>query len=113
MAELILEEIANLVVDKMGKYRKPLTRQTSLEKDLGMSGDDAVEFLLEFSKKFNVDIGNFKFKECFSPEGDFILPAILRFLTGKKSEKHAELTLGDLERAVLAGRLDDNTIRNE
>jgi acyl carrier protein len=106
----IFEKIQLMIVDKMGKYRKPLMRETTLEKDLGMSGDDAVEFILEFSKKFNVDVSKFEIKKYFFPEGDSVLPAIIRFFAGKKNPKQKELTLGDLEKAVIAGRLDEEVI---
>ena len=96
----------------MGKYRKPLERNTTLEKDLGVSGDDAVEFLLDFSKEFQVDMSNFDIKKYFFPEGDSILPAIARLFTGKRQRKEKELRLGDLEKAVIAGRLDEEIINS-
>lgn len=112
MNDEIFEKIKLMVIDKMGKYRKPLVRDTTLEKDLGMSGDDAVEFIFEFSKRFSVDISKFEFKRYFFPEGDFILPAIIRSFAGRKNPKQGELKLGDLEKAVIAGRLDEEIINN-
>ena len=112
MNDEIFEKIKLLVIDKMGKYRRPLIRDTTLEKDLGMSGDDAVEFILEFSEKFNVDVSRFEIKKYFFPEGDSVLPAIIGFLTGRKSQKQKELKLADLEKAVIAGRLDEEIINS-
>ena len=107
---LISNEILLLIEDKMGKYKFPLNECTSLEKDLGMTGDDAVEFIMEFSEKFNIDISEFKIGEYFEPEGDAILPAILGLLTGKRSQKQKELTIGDLQKAVNAHKLDNMVI---
>ena len=46
----ILKQVIDLIEKKMGRYKKPITRETCLEKDLGMTGDGAVEFLLDYSK---------------------------------------------------------------
>jgi acyl carrier protein len=106
MDHSIFNAIQCLVIDKMGKYKKPFTRDTALEKDLGMTGDDAVEFLLDFGEKFKVDLSKFEINKYFLPEGDSFLPAIIRFFSGAKNPKQNELRLGDLEKAVLRGRLD-------
>ena len=112
MNDEIFNRIKLLVEGKMGKYRKPLLRDTTLEKDLGMSGDDAVEFILEFSKRFRVDISKFEIKKYFYAEGDSVLPAIIRVFTGKKNPKQKELTIGHLEKSIIAGRLDEEVIDN-
>lgn len=110
MDNKLLVNIIELVEKKMGKYRSPILRETCLEKDLGMTGDDAVEFLLEYSKKFDVNISGLDIRKYFTPEGDTILPAIIRFFTKKKNPKESELTIGDLEQGVLLKRLDDQAI---
>lgn len=106
------KRIVLLVEKKMGKYKLPMNRETCLEKDLGMSGDDAYEFLLDFSKEFKVIISEFEIKKYFYPEGDSILPDIIRIFTRKDNPKQKELTLGHLEIAVIAGRLDDELINH-
>lgn len=99
-------KIVNLIEEKMGKYRNPLIRETTLERDLGMTGDDAIEFILEFSQRFNVDISQFNIRLYFEPEGDSILPNVFRSITGKKKSKQKELTIGDLEHSVMKGKLE-------
>ncbi|MCX8019428.1 MAG: DUF1493 family protein [Chitinophagaceae bacterium] len=79
---------------------------------LGITGDDAVELLLEYSQKFNVDISNLNLKRYFTAEGDTILPAIIRFFTGRKDPKESELTIRDLEKGVLLKRLDEEVINS-
>lgn len=113
MSDEIFERIKSLVVKQMGRYRKPLTRETCLEKDLGMTGDDAFEFIRDFSKQFDVDISKFEMRKYFMPEADSVLPMIIRLFTDKKNPKEAELKLGDLEKAAIAGRLDDNIISGQ
>lgn len=110
MSEQILNQVISLIEKKMGKYRKPITRETCLEKDLGVSGDDAVELLLDYGKNFNVDISNLDLRKYFTPEGDTILPSILRSVTGKKESKAKELTVGDLEKGIIAKQLNEEII---
>jgi len=108
-------EIVSLIEGKMGRYeRKKLLRETCLEADLGMTGDDAFEFLEDFSKKFNVDLSDFKIQEYFAPERDGLLLGLMSFFIGKRNlPPKKELTIGDLERAVSAGKLDDVIIRTD
>lgn len=108
----IFTQIVKLIEDKMGRYKKrQLQRETRLEADLGMIGDDAFEFLEDFSKRFNVDLTDFKINEYFSSEGDGLLTGLMGFFLGRKNlPSKKELTIGDLERAVTAGRLDDTVI---
>jgi hypothetical protein len=88
-------------------FTKPeiLTRKTSLEDDLGITGDDGVEFLEEFHEQFPFDIGDFgTFGYYFSDEG-FSLFAFLF-----KKEKRLPLTLGMLEQAVIDGVWDSKKL---
>ena len=104
MGDEVLEEVTSLIEKQMGRYKKPIVRETCLEKDLGISGDDAVELLLDYSKKFDVDVSKFDIRKYFTPEGD----TLLGFLSGKKGKK--ELTVGDLEKGVMAKQLNEDII---
>ena len=110
MVDKLLDDIILLIESKMGRNNAPITRATSLESDLGITGDDAVEFLISYSQKFCADVSGLDLKKYFSPEGDFILPLILRLLTGKKEAKDSELTVGDLEKGILAKILNEEII---
>lgn len=92
--------------------KKELSYETSLERNLRITGDDADEFLIAFGKEFNVDVSKFPIGDYFGDEGDPILPALIRMFTGKKKRKTKELTIGHLEKAVLAGRLDEEIINS-
>lgn len=102
MSEEIFQTIVLLITEKMGKYRKPLQRDTRLERDLGISGDDAVELLEAFAGKLNVDISEFQFNHFFTPEGDSLLATILG---SSKRKPEVDLTIGDLENAAIKGKL--------
>ncbi|MBK7376825.1 MAG: DUF1493 family protein [Chitinophagaceae bacterium] len=112
MEDKLLKDIIVLIEAKMGRYATPITRATCLEKDLGITGDDAGELLLEYGQKFNIDVSKLNLRKYFTPEGDTILQAILRMITGKKASKDSELTVGDLEKGVIARRLDEEVINS-
>lgn len=110
MNDEILNQLISMIEEKVGK-RKPITRETCLEKDQGMTGDDAVEFLLDYSKRYNVDLTGLDIRKYFTPEGDTIFPMIIRMFTGKKEPKEKELTVGDLVNGITAKKLNDEMIR--
>jgi len=101
MNDEILNQIISLIEKQMGRYRKPITREACLEQDLGMTGDDAVEFLLDYGKQFSVDMTKLDIKKYFMPEGDVF---------GISPHKEKELTVGDLEKGIIAKKLNDEMI---
>lgn len=112
MSSEVFNQIVALIEAKMGKYNTEITSETCLDKDLGIIGDDAVELLLEYAEKFEVDLSGLNMKKYFVPEGDTILPMIIRFFTGRKDPKDSELTVGHLEKGVFAGRLNEEVINS-
>lgn len=74
-----------------------------LEKDLGITGDDSEDFLIAFAKEFNVDVSKFPVGDYFKDEGDPLFPSARRVKA---------LTVGQLEKAILAGRLDEEVINS-
>ncbi len=52
------------------------------------NGWEAYEFMEAFSRRFYVDVSNFRFEDYFEQEGDWILPAVIRFFTCKKKKKN-------------------------
>lgn len=110
MNEETFNKLKKFVVNQSAVNDEVINSSTRIEDDLGVSGDDAVEFILAFGKEFNVDVSNFMLADYFSPEGDFILPAIIRFLTNKKKRERKSFTVGHLEKAIIAGKLDENTM---
>jgi len=108
----ILNRIKDFTVKQAAVTAEDVIENASLENDLGIYGDDAIEFIVAYAKEFSVDVSRFKAADYFSPEGDIILPAIIRFFTGKKKTKQKELTLKHLEKAAVAGRLDEEIINS-
>jgi len=61
-----------------------------------------VELLDAFTRKFNVEIGNFDFNKYFNDE-----PFGLTF-----ARKLSPFTIGHLEKAMIAGKLDEEVINS-
>lgn len=112
MGEDIFNKLKTFIIKQVAiPENKEINRCTKIQDDLGIYGDDAVEFLISFSKEFNVDISSFMAADYFSSEGDMVLPAIIRFLINKKKKKRKLITIGHLEKAILEGKLNENIFR--
>jgi hypothetical protein len=84
-----------------------LLRETRLYEDLGIYGDDAIEYLIAFGKKFNVEVSKFMAADYFKGEG------IDLFAMFRKVTTYKPLTLGQLEKAIIAGKLNDEVINKQ
>jgi len=73
--------------------------------DLGFYGDEAEDFIIKFSKEFNIDISNFAFNNYFNPEIDKISLSIFNFFKKGQTEKK-DLTIKDLKDAIESGKLE-------
>lgn len=82
---------------------------TSLEDDLGMYGDDAVEFILNYAKHYGVDVSNFMAADYFSSEGRSALSVVFSSLF-RDGKKRKPLTVRHLYNGIRYGRLDEETI---
>ncbi|MGJ1421050.1 DUF1493 family protein [Sphingobacterium spiritivorum] len=97
------------LIDLLQKYNstdKALDENVRLYHDLNIYGDDAIELLNCFEEQFKVDLSRFRFTDYFPSEGDWILPSLFRFLTGKKPKEYKQLTLSDLNKAINIGYLE-------
>lgn len=102
MKTTLFDQIKDFIETQRWKYDFPLTRNTLLQKDLKIWGDDAVDFLEAFGKKFDVDLSTFKIDLYFRTEGGFSM--FNSFF--KEKNKYKALTIGDLEDAVNKGVLE-------
>lgn len=107
----ILDAIKKFTEEQSGIIEDDIREDSILEKDLGIYGDDAVEYILAFGKKFNVDVSRFMAADYFSSEGSF-LPSITSIFTGKERQKPKELAILHLVKAIKAGRLDEEVINS-
>lgn len=100
------EKILKFVLRERGRYKKTLTRETTLEKDLKISGEDSDEFIEAFGREFNVEISQLDLSKHFVSEGSFALFKLILFGidTGK-----TPITLGDLEKAIKKENLSNQS----
>lgn len=112
MSDEIFDKLKAFVVEEAAVEEDEVMRATRIEEDLGVTGDDAVDFLIAYGKAFNVDVTKFMAADYFDGEGDSMLPAIGRLLTGKAKRANKVLTIGHLEKGIIAGRLDEDVINN-
>lgn len=110
MTNEIFDKLRYFVIKEAVVEDKEVTREATIEDDLGITGDDAVDFIIAYSNAFNVDVSKFMAADYFDGEGDILLPAIIKIFTGKKENK--VLTVGHLEKGILAGRLDEEVINS-
>ena len=105
-AELINEVIA-FVAEYLEEPISQLSAETSINEDLGMDGDDALEFMQAFSRRFAVDLATFPYDSYFGVEAAAnpisIIAMMIRWLTTGKSTNLSPLTLRQLAVAVENG----------
>ena len=80
------EELKILIAKYTGN-EKELLWDTAINNDLKIEGDDAVDFLLEFAEKFQVDISTFPFEDYFYNEGELSYFWLLKLLGLKRAKK--------------------------
>jgi len=96
-------ELYKYVADFSGVPSHEMTPDHSLSNDLGIYGDDASDLIIDFSKRFRVDISSFNFDEYFEGEGDMISKFFVGLFSKKKSKK--DLKIKDLKYAIESGHL--------
>jgi hypothetical protein len=94
--------------------RLPISPDTSVEDNLGVTGDDSPEFMEAFFVRFNVDPGDFDCNRYFEGEGVFDpFSAVLRsvFRRSRKESQRQPLTVAMLQRAIDLGVWDSERLR--
>jgi hypothetical protein len=79
--------------------------KTRLSEDLGVDGDDALEFFENFSQEFQVDLSNFHFGKYFGTEASFnplLLLTIGSIIFNEPKQKLETITVKDLITAAIA-----------
>ncbi|MDX1937545.1 MAG: DUF1493 family protein [Flavihumibacter sp.] len=106
----IFDRLKEFTISQSAVNDEEITRETKLAEDLGVYGDDAVDFIIAYSKFFNVDVTKFMAADYFRAEGGIKLPSFLTTIFD--GDKKKELTVGHLEKGILAGRLDEEVINS-
>ncbi|NDV57674.1 DUF1493 family protein [Bacteroides sp. 519] len=102
-------ELIDFIIKSTTLKEEVLNENAKLEKDLYFYGEDADFFMYNYSESFHVDISNLDFSLYFTPEIYFYFyPLYRRF--SKRYKQKKDLTIGDLEKGIKYGRLDDEII---
>lgn len=107
MSEELLNAIKAFTQEQAGRDPNDITENSFLEKDLGIYGDDAVEYIMAFGKAFNVDVSKFMAADYFRGEG-----VSFSSVFSKKKQEKKELSITHLIKAIKAGRLDEEIINS-
>ena len=100
-------DIQNFISDYTGVHKKRITKDTNLQRDLGLHGDEAGDFIEEFSKRYNVDLNGFIFDKHFDTEGSFNPIYYLYLLLFKRQElRKTIISVSDLLHAAVARKWD-------
>lgn len=98
--ELLKELIAFIHAKTLLSTNVSLCLHSRLFEDVGLTGTDAVEFMLAYGTHFHVDVTSFNSAEYFDAEG------VLFSWSARKV-----LTIADLLLGIQASKLDDTMIQ--
>ena len=111
MSESTFDRLKELIVEQIGVHQNEVTPNARLYEDLGVYGDDATDLLIEYGKRFNVDVSKFMAADYFKGEGIDVIGGLIRLFSGKQSVGRLKtLTVNDLEKGIVAGKLDEDVI---
>ncbi|AVS76988.1 hypothetical protein C8244_03430 [Paracidovorax avenae] len=115
MTRNLIAEIEDFARKESGvSPKKVLNQQTTIEDDLDVTGDDAVEFMGNFFDKFGVDYQEFVFDRYFTEEGlNPFKILLLPFPSFRKKMRKVPITLEMLAKAVQLKRWDAEKIEGQ
>ena len=70
MENSVVLSVIDLISDHTGIKKSKLTEESTLGRDIGLDGDDAVELFEKLKNKFDVDFSALNMDEYFAPEHD-------------------------------------------
>lgn len=103
MNNTLSNEVIEFVYKQRWKYKIKLTRDTVLEDDLKITGDDANDFMKSFFNEFDIEIRNFESGTFFGDDGFSLINLSWLFSRKKKRSQPTPLTLGHLEKVIELG----------
>jgi acyl carrier protein len=110
LSRLNFDKLKEFIVEQVGADENAVTPYTRLYEDLGVYGDDAVDLVIAYGKEFNVDVSKFMAADYFKAEGMDVIGGLLRVISGKPGRVYKVLTVNDLVKGTVAGRLDEEVI---
>ncbi|MCK5677591.1 MAG: DUF1493 family protein [Flavobacteriaceae bacterium] len=96
----VFEKVKEFMIREFFVDNIEITHITTIERDLGITGDDAWDLLEKFGNEFDVDVSNFEFKKYFQEEGDWVFGWLSNIFKKNNVITKKNLTVGQLEKAV-------------
>ena len=96
------------ILDNTVVSENELTLNTSVQYDLILYGDDAIEFLMKYSERYHVDLSNFMAADYFYGESEVFFSRLVEWLLKKRRKKI--LTVRHLLKGIRVGKLDEKVI---
>ena len=87
-----LDDINTLILEKTGCSIDELTPDVDIERDLGCTGDDFDELMVQYAKKFNVDMSSYKWYFHAAEEGASNTIGSMFFKTPVERVNHIPVT---------------------
>ena len=103
MAIALQESLIEFVSIQRNINPARLSAETRLNHDLGIDGDDGIEFMAAFSSQFDVNLSAFESSKYFGPEGSGNPFVWLWWFVTRSWPKFVPITLGDLQSSINAG----------
>ncbi len=101
LSENQFAELVYFIRNQIREDEIPITRETLIEDNLGVTGDEAEELIRNFAKTYNINIDNFVFMNYFFEEPN---------IYNSSGRTLKPFTVGHMEKAIIVGRLDENVI---
>jgi hypothetical protein len=96
----LLRRVTVMVAEFGGYPIERLSADSVLEADVGITGDDADEFMEAYSREFQIDLSGFEFYRHFDAEGwNPFVGFFTRLLRGEEMQ-HVPVTIALLVRAA-------------
>jgi hypothetical protein len=96
----LLRRVTVMVAEFAGYPLERLSADSALEADVGITGDDAGEFIEAYSHEFQIDLSGFEFYRHFGAEGWNPFAGLFTMLRGGEEIQHVPVTIGLLVRAA-------------
>lgn len=78
-------QLQNYIKEYLSISDKDINEKTTLS-DLGLDGDDVLDFLIDFFEKFNIEYKNTNYMDFIPPERGYFMFGILNILVMFQSQ---------------------------
>jgi len=98
------DALVDFLIQELRVSATRLTPTTTLGRDLGVDGDDGVELIQAYGRRFDVDLSDFRPSQHFGAEAAANPLIWVWWLLSRNWPKLIPITLGDLESSRQARR---------